>query len=218
MPLVPRRRTTPTPAEWLAAIRAAWDVLEPGFPASNKSIACLWGHFALETGRGRSCWNNNLGNVRRGTWLGDTFDLPGADEEIDGKRVVVGGEFRSFATLDEGARAYIEFLCERYPRAWSAVRAGDATAFVRELHDGHYFTAPLDEYGALISIARGFDREFATEIAQTAPTDPAPEAPPNTQPSPALADYVRPQANRAGTIHADPPDNPPPRGGWSENT
>ena len=33
-----------------------------GKPAQHASVALLWAQFALETGRGKSCWNYNLGN------------------------------------------------------------------------------------------------------------------------------------------------------------
>lgn len=59
-------RTTPTPVEYVTAALTTISNL------SREAIGVLWAQFACETGRGRNCWNWNLGNVKH--VKGDGFD------------------------------------------------------------------------------------------------------------------------------------------------
>lgn len=150
MNVLPAVRTTFGTDAFAAAIRAA----EPSITRTAAGI--IWAQWALETGRGDSCWNNNIGNVKctpaqaaagvplmmlRGTW-----------EIIAGRRVVFEPPheqtwFRSFASLADGMRHHVAFLRDRrYRPAWPAVLAGDPTAFAAELKRLGYYTDPLEAY------------------------------------------------------------------------
>jgi flagellum-specific peptidoglycan hydrolase FlgJ len=143
--LVPTTNTNPTKQQFLNAFLAADNTL------SKEALGIFYAHFALETGTGKSCWNWNFGNVKfNGT--GDYCALKGVWEVVNGKRVELGPEdpgsrFRSFATAEEGARFYLGFLKGgRYATAYAAALTGDPAAFVHQLHEHGFFTAPESTY------------------------------------------------------------------------
>lgn len=165
---VPRINTHPTKAEWLAATREVWEYMHEGVSPTTEQLAVMWGQFAEETGRGSSCWNWNVGNIRaRRGETGAVVDLPGATEVVDGETVIVGGAFRAFPSLHDGIYAFLTQL-----------RSGDTDAY-RELSEPHpnalvycaglrkdrYMTAGLDYDRAVLSIARNFPHELAPELA-----------------------------------------------------
>jgi flagellum-specific peptidoglycan hydrolase FlgJ len=64
--------------------------------------------------------------------------------------------WRKYATLNEAVRDYWDFLGPnqnrgRYLVARTALEAGDATAFVRELKKAGYYTADQTEYTTAIN-------------------------------------------------------------------
>jgi hypothetical protein len=68
--------------------------------------------------------------------------------------------FRAFATLDEGARDYVQMQRIRFASAWPAVLAGDPAAFGHALKLAHYYTA--DEAGYVGALYRFYQRYEAT--------------------------------------------------------
>ncbi len=96
------------------------------------------------------------------------------DKELpDGKaRVTIfpdheGCRFRAFASLEEGARAYLQKLHTRFGKAWNYVDAGDPSGFAAALKSLGYFTAPLDGpegyRPALVRIFNQVVKQAATE-------------------------------------------------------
>lgn len=133
-----------------AALAAAW-AEKFGEPPPANAVAVLLSQIALETGL-RACWNWNLGNVKAAKGQ-DFCELAGVWEVINGKRVDLpkgapGTQFRAFATLADGVRAYLDVLHRRFSKSWPAVLAGDPARFAELLRAQGYYTAPLDHYRA----------------------------------------------------------------------
>lgn len=194
--IVPKVTTTPTQEEFVKAMNKSLTDFMGQEPISTLAIAILFAQFAFETGWGKYCFNYNLGNVRKMNgdgWAGDVFGLPSAWEIIDGKRVVTGGQFRSFLSLQHGADEHVYFLAHlhNYAPAWELIMAacavelselGDDAAtvafygrrFVERLKAGHYFTGDLEEYvHGVVSIALAFVRSHSiSQEVITAPASP----------------------------------------------
>lgn len=111
----------------------------------------------LETGGGQTrAWREgwNFGNVSRGSWAGPV--IPGGDLEYDaaGNVTRIGQEWRKYASLAAAVEDLFELLgWARYRPARTALLAGDAAGYVRELRAGGYFTAPLGDYLAGVESA-----------------------------------------------------------------
>ena len=149
MSVVPLTRTTCTTDELAAAIREA----DPSITRAAAGI--IWAQWALETGRGSACWNNNIGNVKctpAQAAAGVPFCmLPNTTEYIGGvlhtfQPPHVQTWFRAFSSLAEGMAHHLAFLRRKYDNAWPALLSGDPTAFATELKRRGYYTAPLEAY------------------------------------------------------------------------
>ena len=145
-----------------------------GTAPEPESISLLLAHVGLETGW-HACKNWNLGNAKavKGGPFDWTFFttwelvlLPVAEQVKaatpdtitviptgDGKhaKVVVKPDhpwccFRSFDTLEDGARVYLDTLYRTFTRCWPAVQKGDPELFAKLLKEQHYYTAPLTDY------------------------------------------------------------------------
>jgi flagellum-specific peptidoglycan hydrolase FlgJ len=119
---VSRTRTTPTTEEWRDAMVAAADRL--GISLNDAALSVLWAQWALETGRGKSCYCNNLGNIKAVTGDGRDWCVLQTFEFINGHRVDMADKFRAFGTLAEGAYDYLQFLSRDGLRAAMVVRSG----------------------------------------------------------------------------------------------
>ncbi len=152
-----------------AALTAAWAVKFGNAPPPN-AVAVLLSQIHIETGL-KACWNWNLGNVKAAKGQ-DYTELAGVWEVIDGKRVDLpkgapGTQFRAFASLEDGVRAYLDVLYHRFSKSWPAVLKGDPGRFAELLRAQGYYTAPLDHYRA--GMLRFFD--LYAEPALTAKGD-----------------------------------------------
>ena len=167
---VPVTRTTFTVRDYARAVVRAWrDYL--GETPSREAVGCLWAQYALETGRGAFCWNNNIGNVK---WSPghDHMMLRGTWEIVGGKRVVFEPPhpatwFCAYASLDDAMGEHLRLLREkRYASSWGAIERGDPTAFATQLKAKGYYTAPLEDYArGLRSMLAEFVRSGAYEGA-----------------------------------------------------
>lgn len=147
--LVPCEVTLHTPKEIAVALELAWiDMF--GAPPSPDSLSIILAQWGLETGRGKSCYNSNLGNIRPPQTRGDItcMQIPGGhvSEVLGGNEYFFsppsrGTTFRAFESLQVGARFYLDLLHTRFSRAWPAVLAGNPQGFVEALHQQGYFTA-----------------------------------------------------------------------------
>lgn len=180
---------TPVTAEDLAdAFRAAWRELWNS-ELKSESLCVLLAQWALETGRGKKCFNYNLGNVK--SVPGDGFDYTffrcgetlaekAAAKYLGDSRVSVvsrsGGlvnlifepehpvcRFRAFSTLADGTRAYLSLLRGRFSSAWPAVLEGDPRQFAHLLKLARYYTADEASY------ARSLESLFQEFMSKTEP-------------------------------------------------
>lgn len=89
-------------------------------------------HLARETGWGRWVRGNNFGNIKRGGWSGESFQL------ID--RLGFLGTYRAYPSVDEGLRDAVALIrnTPRYRRAWRLLQAGDSRWYGQLGLDGYY--------------------------------------------------------------------------------
>jgi flagellum-specific peptidoglycan hydrolase FlgJ len=162
---IPATKTTITKAMFNAALHEAW----PG--VTRPAAAVLWAQYAIETGRGSACWNNNIGNVKKSSNDGwDYTMLHSVWEILGGKKEVFQPPhpqtwFRSYASLGQGMRAQLDILKKRWPKAWRFVELGDPDAFARALKAGGYYTAPVEQYAtALKSLSAEYLKDAGTAV------------------------------------------------------
>lgn len=183
--LIEDRKTQATPKEVAQAMARAWVELFEEVP-SKGSILVLLSQWALETGRGKSCHNWNLGNAKAAADGPYDYTFYGCDEVLDAayaRRLVAASplarvtkdygngtlrvwfdpphpmtRFRAFASLEQGAVDYLSLLYNRFSAAWPAVRAGDPRTFVLMLSHQGYFTADVGQYlSAVVALDKEFD-------------------------------------------------------------
>lgn len=152
MSLHPVTRTTFSTQDYADAVRSA----DPSLAREQAGV--LWAQYALETGRGKACWNSNIGNVKvtpAQVAAGiDYFMLPDTSEYIGGRLVIFQPPheqtwFRHFGSLGEAMAHHIVFLRDRrYKPAWPAVLSGDPETFARTLKQLGYYTGSADIYAS----------------------------------------------------------------------
>lgn len=163
MNIRPIVRTRFSTDDYAAALRAADPTL------SREAAGVLWAQYALETGRGDSCFGFNLGNVKVTRLQAEAgvpfFMLPNTWEIEHGRRVVYQPPheqtwFRAFDSLADAMTHHLGFLARRYGTAWQYARSGDPTAFALALKRGGYYTGSEVVYaGSLRHLQAEFLRE-----------------------------------------------------------
>lgn len=139
---------------------------------------------ALETGRWRSMWNWNWGNVKAGPKYAGMFTCTRLNEVLAGKVVwfspqgeegpngLVGEEcavppghpqtrMRAYANRYDGAYEYVDALSRHFPRSYEALFTGEAGSFVRTLKAERYFTAAEGPY---LSAVAKLQQEFLRSL------------------------------------------------------
>ncbi len=120
---------------------------------------------ALETGRWKSMWNWNWGNVKAGPQYAGMFTCIRLNEVLDGKLVwfdpdseghaVPPGHpqtrMRAYANRYDGAYEYVDALVRHFPRSYEMLFGADPAAFVRTLKAERYFTAAEGPYMSAVS-------------------------------------------------------------------
>lgn len=167
-----RLKAQKTPTTDPELFKALYEVA-PELP--RKGICVLMAQWALETGRGRSCMNYNLGNIkaplskdhcyfptyeRLTREQGDDLLLHSTPAHpVKMLRILPSGfmlvriepdhpgcRFLAFDTLREGAESYIAHLRTRFSKAWEPVEKGDPVEFAIALKKAHYYTADVGVY------------------------------------------------------------------------
>jgi hypothetical protein len=150
--LVPKVRTTATPAAIYSALAAAWQSVF-GTTPSRSSLLVLLAQSSFETGAWASCWNWNLGNIKHSASDGQDY-LMLTCTEVDTNGVTTSSPcyFRAYATATAGAADLIKLLhTTHYAGAWNAVLAGDPHAFVQQLKTAGYFTGAETTYETAVA-------------------------------------------------------------------
>jgi hypothetical protein len=168
-------KTPITPLDVARALRAGWLRLFETVPA-DQQVAVLMAQSALETGRWKSCWNYNLGNIKGGgKWKGDTCQfrcnevLGGVVQWFDPPHPQT--TFRAYPNLTDAAADYLWLLRRRFSVAWEPVLRGDPVAFSQALKAQRYYTAPEPPY------TRAVKSLFGTylRLLSSAADDPLPQ-------------------------------------------
>ncbi len=205
---VPVTRTTFTTQDYSRAVLRAWKVLCGVLP-TKPAVGCLWAQYALETGRGVFCWNNNIGNVKHTTGH-DYMMLRGTWEIVNGKRVVFEPPhpatwFNAYTSLDDAMQEHLRLLKERrYASAWPAITAGDAGQFAAKLREKGYYTAPLEDYSrGLRAYLAEYTRMVAyegalAEVLESMECETGPELPSSSATLPTT------YADAPATVHVSP--------------
>lgn len=102
---------------------------------------------ALETGSGQKMYNFNFGGIKGASPLGETARYK-TREVVDGKDIHIVDGFRSYRSLDDGARDFVSLLSRRYAGALSKADQGDTVGYAQSLKESGYFTAPASEYAS----------------------------------------------------------------------
>lgn len=161
MSAVEPKHTPISTQEYLTSCRNAFQKVFDSEP-TNETIALLWAHWALETGRGKNCFNYNLGNVKCFDPSQPYHMLRNIWEIENGQKVFYQPPhkqtwFRAYQTLDEGMEAYLKLIYHRFNRSVPALLNGNAGDFATSLKVQHYFTGNLGDYiSALTSLQKEF--------------------------------------------------------------
>lgn len=164
-------RTILTEHDAAQALKMSWQLVFGSAPNIDQ-LALLWSQSALETGRFKSIWCNNFGNIKN--TAGHTYYMIRCDEWIGGKHVWLdppaqGTWFDSYDTAEAGAEAYIRFLAEKkgYTACWQEVVNGDAVAFCHHLKMAHYYTADEAAYTrGVVSLCNEFKKNYSDVLEE----------------------------------------------------
>lgn len=150
-------RSTPlAPRDAAQHLARAWQEVF-GEPAPSGGLASVWAQWALETGRGRWMYGNNFGGLKGRSPHG-TSAVESTREGFGRSERRTRARFRTYRTVEEGARDYLRTLARDYPRAWAQARAGNPEAFAEALERAHYFSGDPRVYQrSIVSLAREFD-------------------------------------------------------------
>lgn len=125
-----------------------------------------WAHVAHEISRGKTCIENNLGNIVvsrrwRGGW--HLRRVSEQDRRREPRWVVQKVRFRSYETPLEGALDYWRVITGHFGSSLPYFDTGDAAAAGKVLCERGYSTASCDAYGAGI---RGLYFELRAKYGQ----------------------------------------------------
>jgi hypothetical protein len=177
MNIVPRRNT---PVSARDALRAVGDsyAAELGRRATSTALALILALVWVETARGRSVQNFNLGNITASeAYSGDAWRPPWFEPASDADQRTIRlheamerGEapraFRAYSSLDQGARDFVRSLRRDFPDVLASAELGDPDAFRVEL--SRKYSKDYEDPASTASIA-----QFQTEFAALLPPDPA---------------------------------------------
>lgn len=179
-------KLTPLTPSYLAyLLNEGWKLLFGQYP-KREQVALLWAQVSLETGY-RSCHLSNFGNIKKipgHTWTMFRCSeiLAGKEEFFDPPSYICG--FNAYASGEEGAKEYIQFLSQRkhYARAWAAVLTGDPEQYSHALKLCNYYTASESLYTkGIIRLTTQF-MSIADRIL--VPGAPSPQRPKSIYPAP----------------------------------
>lgn len=136
------------PAERMAMIQGDLQELA-GTELPPEGIAILVAQAAHETADGARLPRNNFFGHKASSRSTGSANLETTEGEGAGARRV-RQNFATFNSSTESAADHLSLLRRNYPRAWEALEAGDADAYVAALKDGGYFTGNEDAYRSAI--------------------------------------------------------------------
>jgi hypothetical protein len=159
-----------TPAAVIEALYRGFGAVVGRVPEAPE-LCCHVGQWALETGHGKSCHRNNLGNLKATESYTGLVTYFGCNEVLSGKvkwfhpdlsrcwpwhmawitahttSVSCDNQCRwkAFETLSDGAAAQLRFF-QRRPRSFTAALSGNPRTFAHALKLDRYYTAHEEDY------------------------------------------------------------------------
>jgi hypothetical protein len=138
-------KSTPLSEQALAVhIALAWHAVV-GQPVQRETLAVLWAHSALETGRGQKMIGFNFAGLKGQSPNGDGRPL-WTWELSDRGMTRVRRTFRVYPDARAGALDYVQLLTTKYGRARRAAERGSPSDFVTSLATSDYFTHDTEQY------------------------------------------------------------------------
>lgn len=165
--LVKAEKTLITEVDIIQAVKKAYRALTGEDPTLD-SLAILSAQIFFECGRGKACFNYNLGNIKR--TKGHKYTMYRCSEYIN--KVLTYFDpphpqthFNSYDCLREAASEHLAFLnSSRYQAALQEAKNGNAMAYCIELKKSGYFTDNIEHYSkVLISIFNEIKKKYAAE-------------------------------------------------------
>jgi flagellar protein FlgJ len=155
------KRPTPMKPRRAAQVLCwAWHQVT-GRRARPETVALLWAHWALETGRGTRMVDYNFAGLK-GRAPGGASSVVWTRERGETGKTRVRARFRAYSTAEEGACDYVRMLHARFDSAFVAASEGDVQQFVNALDEAGYFTEKPTAYRrAMQSLVREYLDDFA---------------------------------------------------------
>lgn len=140
MGMVPRKATPSSEAQIVSAIRQAWTEVF-GTRPTIAQVGKTWAQIAVETGRGNSMYNYNVGNItwtpnHRGDYYITTDTMTVNNNPADRRKYQA--KMRAYNNLYEGVADYLTLLKNRAPVA-EALESGSVKDFSYALASVHYY-------------------------------------------------------------------------------
>jgi hypothetical protein len=163
MQVVPRRNTPVTAADAKSAVSAAYRSELGHDPNLTLELPLLMSLVWIETARGKSVQNFNLGNISSGeSFQGNAWRPPWFEPEDDSARNVqlhqamLDGKapkaFRAYDSLDAGATDFMHQLKRSFPEVLEAAADGNPTGFrdaLAEKYSKDYLNTPPENFASL---------------------------------------------------------------------
>lgn len=165
---VEAKKTILSEEEAILALRNAWKEVLGSFP-SNETLAIIVAQTALETGRWKSMYNYNWGNVKSLPNDGHLWTMFKCSEIIKGKEIFFEPphdqtKFKAHLSSKDGAVFHISFLNgKKYNKALQYAIKGNVEPYITELCKIGYFTASLSLY---LKSMKSLNNEFLQKISK----------------------------------------------------
>jgi hypothetical protein len=159
--LVDAIKTNFSEEQLVYALKNAWIKIYNQEP-KKESLAILYAQIAVEIGRGKECYNWNLGNIKKTE--NHKYCMFRCSEIIDGYEIFFDPphpqtHFNAYENFEDGIFSYLNFLSKRtrYEKAWQEVISGNPIKYSAALKVAGYYTASLKIYtNAIISLFNEF--------------------------------------------------------------
>lgn len=165
---VEAKKTILSEEEAILALRKAWKEVLGSLP-SNETLAIIVAQTALETGRWKSMYNYNWGNVKSLPNDGHLWTMFKCSEIIKGKEIFFEPphdqtKFKAHLSSKDGAVFHISFLNgEKYNKALQHAIKGNVEPYITEICKIGYFTANLSIY---LKSMKLLNNEFLQKISK----------------------------------------------------
>lgn len=165
---IPPQKTFFTEHDLATAIQVGFrELFQKDIPVA--ALAILWAQFALECGRGKQCYNWNIGNIKR--LKNHHWTMYRCSEIINGMEIFFDPphpqtHFCAYRSLNEAVTEHLKFLTQsRYSKALKVAIDGNPEEYVLQLKKAGYFTASVNLYlKAVNSLYLEFTKKYSEEF------------------------------------------------------